>query len=68
MVRLAIPIWDDLQKRLPQYPLYAEWQALAREARGEARAAAGPTGPAEEDFEKALLYYDSISGLWDVAS
>ena len=53
-VSRAVAIWEDLQTRYPQYvTLYSEWHALGCAARGEVRAAAGPAGPAEADFQKA---------------
>src|SRR5262249_37350634 len=49
----AILIWEELQNRSPSYPMYAEWQAVASEARGRLRTALGRLGPAEDDLDKS---------------
>jgi serine/threonine-protein kinase len=56
----AILIWDDLQRRYPQYPFYREWQAVALTARGELRAAGGRPGPAADDLERARTLLERL--------
>ena len=56
----AILIWQNLQKRYPQIPLYYEWQALAYESRGQLRTAADQAGSAEQDFDKSRVLLEAL--------
>ncbi|HEY1377205.1 MAG TPA: serine/threonine-protein kinase [Gemmataceae bacterium] len=56
----AIALWDDLQKRSPQFAVYREWQAAAYEVRGQLRAALGQTAPAAEDLEKSRTMLEKL--------
>src|SRR5205085_4931805 len=56
----AVAIWDDLQARYPQYPLYREWLAGAHLARGEARAAADRPGPASDDLARSRQLLETL--------
>jgi serine/threonine-protein kinase len=49
----AIQIWEDLQKRFADSPLYREFRSGAYEARARARTGAGHPGPADEDLARA---------------
>jgi serine/threonine-protein kinase len=56
----AILIWDDLVKRAPQIGYYAEYQAIAYEARARLRAATGRADLAHSDLEKSRALLEEL--------
>jgi serine/threonine-protein kinase len=56
----AVRIWDALQNSASLRPAHRNWQAVAYEARGQLRAAAGRLAPADDDLAKSRSLLEEL--------